>query len=189
MRLTRPSEAAVRRALDDAARRPLSYGLTGMTRHPQPPGWPSSGIRAPLGRGAAAWQRAVAALDRWAQYRTGWTWLYPQSPAIREGELLAAVARHYGLWSVNCCRVVYAPAAPDSESEHAYAIGTLDIHAETGEERFAVERAPDETVWFALTTYARAHHPLARLAPALVRRVQHRFARDAAAAMRRMLGT
>lgn len=186
--LVRPDDRSVRRALERAAGRPLTYPSPGMTRAPAPPGWPVSHIRVPLGRGPEPWRLAVAGLDRWDQYRTGWTSVHPPEPAVAPGTPLAVVGRHYGLWSVNCCRVVYGPdPAQSAEGTHAYAIGTLDVHAETGEERFAVERMADETVWFAVTTYARPHHPLARLAPPLVRRVQHRFARDAAAAMRRML--
>ena len=185
IRLSRPDERTVREALARAAKSDLTYRSPGMTRNPPAPGWPVNRIRASLGTGPGIWERATAALRRWEQYRTRWTTLTPPAPPLEPGATFAVVARHHGLWSVNCCRVVYAPSEAEAAGVYACAIGTLGVHSESGEERFAVEQDADGTVWFELLAYARARHPLARLAPPIVTRVQRRFAQDAAAAMRR----
>lgn len=186
IRPARPGARAVHAALERSAAGPLSYQSPGMTREPPPAGWPVNRIAAPLGRGPGVWSAAVAALRRWEQYRTGWTRLVPERPELRPGAAFAAVARHWGLWSVNCCRVVYAPEAEDEAGDtFACAIGTLAVHSERGEERFAVVRAADETVRFELLAYATPAHPLARLGAPIAVQVQRRFARDAAAAMHR----
>lgn len=185
IRLSRPDERTVRDALARSTEGGLSYQPPGMTRSPPAPGWPVNRIRTELGSGPGVWERATAALGRWEQYRTGWTTVTPPAPALEPGATFAVVARHLGFWSVNCCRVVYGPGDVEADGVFACAIGTLDVHSESGEERFAVERDADGTVWFELLAYARARHPLGRLAPPIVTRIQRRFARDAAAAMRR----
>ena len=156
-----------------------------MTRRPPPPGWPVNRIRTSLGSGPQVWQRAVGALERWEQYRTSWTTLLPAAPSLVPGTTFAALGKHYGFWSVNCCRVVYGPTNAEGGCSFAYAIGTLEEHSESGEERFVIERDSDEKVWFELVAYARAKHPFGKLAPPLVTRVQRKFAHDASEAMKR----
>jgi uncharacterized protein (UPF0548 family) len=59
------------------------------------------------------------------------------------------LARHYGFWSLNACRVVYVVDDRGAQPRYGFAYGTLMEHAETGEERFTVELRPkDETVWY-----------------------------------------
>jgi uncharacterized protein (UPF0548 family) len=185
IRLSRPDERTVSDALARAVDGGLSYDSPGMTTAAPARGWPVNRIRTGLGRGSETWRRATAALERWEQYSTGWTTLTPPAPSLVPGASFAVVARHCGFWSVNCCRVVYATTDAEATGIFACAIGTLDVHSERGEERFAVERRADGTVWFELVAYARARHPLGRLAPPVVTRIQRRFARHAAAAMRR----
>jgi uncharacterized protein (UPF0548 family) len=61
----------------------------------------------------------------------------------------------------------------------------LPDHAETGEERFAVELQPeDETVWYDIYAFSKPNG-LARLGYPISRRLQKRFARDSQQAMRR----
>jgi uncharacterized protein (UPF0548 family) len=65
-----------------------------------------------------------------------------------------------------------------------FAIGTLPVHAERGEERFTVEyHRADDTVRFEIHTFAGPAHRLVRLTYPLMRRVQRRFGREAVAAM------
>jgi uncharacterized protein (UPF0548 family) len=71
-----------------------------------------------------------------------------------------------------------------------FAYGTLPGHAESGEERFLVEwdRAGGD-VWYDLLAFSRPRHVLARLGYPLARRLQNRFAKESAAAMRRAVGS
>jgi uncharacterized protein (UPF0548 family) len=70
-----------------------------------------------------------------------------------------------------------------------FAYGTLPGHAESGEERFTVEwHEADGAVWYDILAFSRPRRLLARLGYPLARRLQKRFARDSAAAMRRAVG-
>ena len=58
-----------------------------------------------MGPETFAW--AVEALRRWRMYETGWTKLcWPDAP-ITEGTVVGVLGRHFGLWSLNACRIVY----------------------------------------------------------------------------------
>lgn len=67
------------------------------------------------------------------------------------------------------CRVV---SVGDETDRFGFSYGTLRVHAEQGEESFAVERDGDGEVTFRITAVSRARHPLARLCPPVARRLQ-----------------
>ena len=72
---------------------------------------------------------------------------------------------------------------------YGFAYGTLPGHAESGEERFAVEwDQADGGVWYDILAFSRPNHLLARLGYPLTRRTQKRFARVSAAAMQKAVG-
>jgi uncharacterized protein (UPF0548 family) len=67
-----------------------------------------------------------------------------------------------------------------------FAYGTLPDHAESGEERFTVEwHGADGAVWYDILAFSRPQQLLPRLGYPFTRKLQRRFARDSAAAMRR----
>src|SRR5262249_59558205 len=67
-----------------------------------------------------------------------------------------------------------------------FAYGTLPEHAESGEERFTVERhEQDDAVWYDILAFSRPQQLLARWGYLFARRLQKRFARGSAAAMQR----
>jgi uncharacterized protein (UPF0548 family) len=69
-----------------------------------------------------------------------------------------------------------------------FAYGTLPEHAESGEERFTVKwHKADDAVWYDILTFSRPQQLLTRLGYPVARKLQKRFARDSAAAMRRAL--
>ncbi len=165
---------------------PLSYPEAGRTRDGTlPAGYPVNRHRAPIGSGRADFEAAVFAMREWAVYDLPWTQLWPLDARVEVGREVAVLVRHFGFWSLNPCRVVYAEREETEEGERfQLAIGTLPWHAERGEERMRVEwiRATDE-VWFDLLAFAAARHPLVRLAHPLMVRLQRRFARQAAQAV------
>jgi uncharacterized protein (UPF0548 family) len=65
--------------------------------------------------------------------------LHPPAAAVREGSTVLVVARHLGFWSMNPCRVVHVFEAQGRTSRFGFSYGTLEGHAECGEERFVVE--------------------------------------------------
>jgi uncharacterized protein (UPF0548 family) len=187
--LKRPSPAEIQAAL--AARRalPFSYPESGQsrTRAPAdcPAGYPINHFRYRVGRGDALYARAVLAVRRWAMYDLPWTEVYPRGAPVEAGQVVVVLARHFGFWSLNPCRVVYVEQRGRGAVRHfSFALGTLPGHSERGEERFRVERRGDE-VWFEVLAFAGPQHWLARLGYPLARRLQRRFARAAAAAVTR----
>jgi uncharacterized protein (UPF0548 family) len=185
--LTRPSDERIHEILERESLRPFTYAEIGATRHRAPGGYPLNHHRDPIGIGERDYRSAVRALRRWAMYDMPWTTLYPPGQPIEPGATVGVLVWHFGFWSVNPCRIVYVLDEQDEQRERfGFAIGTLPEHGEQGEERFTVEwRRDDDSVWFEIYTFARAHHWLVRLTSPLLEQVQFRFGREAVAAMRR----
>jgi uncharacterized protein (UPF0548 family) len=183
--LTKPSRSRICAFIESQRSLPFSYLEQGATRDHPPSGYTVERNRIRLGRGADVFARAVEALQQWKMFDTGWIELcWPDTP-IQVGSTVAVVARHYGFWSLNASRVVYVVDERDMHPRYGFAYGTLPDHAETGEERFAVELQPeDETVWYDIYAFSKPNG-LARLGYPISRRLQKRFARDSQEAMRR----
>ena len=188
--LREPSDAKIQHFLDGQRSLPFSYPEVGASRDGAPPGYGVNHHRGPLGTGSETFERAVWAIQRWKMYETGWTrLLWPVAP-IAEGTVVGVLGRHYGLWSLNACRIAYTieDEAP-SLKRYGFAVGTLPGHVEQGEERFTVEwRATGDSVFYELFAFSRLAHPLARAAPPLARLVQRRFARDSLQSMTAVVG-
>lgn len=186
-RLTRPNEQQIAAFLATQRDLTFSYAEVGCTRGAPPPGYVLDHNRARLGVGRATFERAIVALRAWRQSSLGWTSVHPRGAPTTPGTDVAVVVIHFGFWSLNACRVLYAF---DEDDAHAgvrrigFAYGTLPAHGEIGEERFTVEwHAADDSVWYDLYALSRAGDPLVRLAYPLARRLQRRFARDSKQAM------
>jgi uncharacterized protein (UPF0548 family) len=142
--------------------------------------------RIKLGEGARTFAAAKAALGRWEHFRLGWVETWPPETPIQAGQVVAVIARRVGLWWLNACRIVYVVDEEGPVQRYGFAYGTLPEHAESGEERFTVEwHEADDAVWYDILAFSRPQQLLARLGYPLARRLQKRFARDSAAAMRR----
>src|SRR5207247_2335105 len=95
--------------------------------------------RAELGRGAAAFERACAALRRWEMFRLGWVELHPADAPIRAGTTVGVLVRVLGLWWLNPCRIVALVEDGGALQRFGLVYRTLAGHAERGEERFVRE--------------------------------------------------
>jgi len=136
-----------------------------------------------LGAGGECYRRACAALRRWEPFRLGWAEAFPPVAPIRVGTTVGVVVRHFGFWSLEPSRIV---AVIDEAERFGFVYRTLPDHALEGEERFLVEwRRDDDAVAYERVARSRPRHLLAWLGFPLARLLQHRFARDSAAAMRR----
>jgi hypothetical protein len=83
----------------------------------------------------------------------------------------------------------YAVDEQGPVQRYGFAYDTLPGHAESGEERFTVERREaGGAVWYDILAFSRPRQLLARLGYPFARGLQKRFARDSAAAMRRAVG-
>jgi uncharacterized protein (UPF0548 family) len=183
--LREPSDAHIERFLDDQRSLPFSYPEVGASREGAPPGYPVNHHHGQLGTGQQTFARAVQAIRGWKMYETGWTKLcWPEAP-ITEGTVVGVLGRHFGVWSLNACRIAYTIEEERPLVKHyGFAFGTLPGHVERGEERFTVEwdRA-DNSVSYEVFAFARPAHPLARAGQPFVRLVQRRFAADSLRSM------
>jgi uncharacterized protein (UPF0548 family) len=184
---TRPSDTEVKSFLDRQTHAALTYS-TGQVSASTPKGFNVDSERFRIGTGRKLFSAATVALESWRMFEIGWLQLYPERPTVIEGTNVAMLVRHFGFWSLNGCRVVERMSATDSRFGFAY--GTLDDHAESGQEWFSVELDPaDESVWYAIKAVSRPSALLAKLGSPLARRLQRKFRRESAIAMRSALAS
>jgi uncharacterized protein (UPF0548 family) len=185
--LRKPSPDAVQAFLASQAGLDFSYAAVGATAGTPPAGYVVDHTRVRVSEGERGFNDGLAALGRWDHFRLGWVEAMPADDAIRVGGMVAVLARTFGVWWLNACRIVYL--VDDEEGpirRWGFAYGTLPGHAESGEERYLIEwDRSDDAVWYDILAFSRPRHPLARLGRPLARHFQHRFAHDSAAAMLR----
>jgi uncharacterized protein (UPF0548 family) len=184
--LRKPSADRLRDILAAQAKFDFTYPAVGATAALPPVGYVVDRTRIKLGEGTGTFAAAKAALERWEQFRLGWVEAWPPETLIQAGQVVAVIARLFGLWWLNACRIVYILDEEGPVKRFGFAYGTLPEHAESGEERFTVEwHEPDDALWYDILAFSRPKQLLARLGYPFARRLQKRFARDSAAAMRR----
>ena len=187
--LRRPTAGTIQAFLAAQARLNLTYAAVGATTTTTPAGYVVDHTRIKLGDGEKVFAASKAALERWQQFRLGWLEATPDDTPIQEGQAVAILARSIGLWWLNACRIVAVVDEGGPVRRYGFAYGTLPGHAGSGEERFLVEWDRGEGgVWYDILAFSRPRHVLARLGYPWVRRVQKRFGRESAAAMRRSVG-
>jgi uncharacterized protein (UPF0548 family) len=190
--LNRPTTAELDRVLAGCAGAPLTYDAVGATRGTPPSGYYVDRYAVELGRGAGAFERACDAVRRFVMYPRPWTAVHRSFDEPHQGAEFVAAIRHLGFWSANPCRIVYtldeaagAPAGEDRLCQrYGFALGTLDGHAETGEERFEVCRdTRTDVVSYRVVAFSRPRVLLARLGTPVARMLQRRFGRESRQAM------
>ena len=182
--LRRPSTETIRGFLTVQSKLGFTYTAVGATASLPPADYVVDHTRIKLGQGEEVFMRAKSALGRWQQFRLGWVEVWSPETPIQTGEVVAVIARNLGLWWLNACRIVYVVDEEEPIQRYGFAYGTLPDHAETGEERFLVERdRASGEVWYDILAFSRPHLLLTRLGYPFVRRVQKRFAKASAAAM------
>jgi uncharacterized protein (UPF0548 family) len=184
--LQKPSVDRLHDFLTAQSKFAFTYPAVGATASLPPAGYVVDRTRIKLGVGAGTFAAAKTALERWEQFRLGWVEAWPPETPIQTGEVVAVIARLFGLWCPNACRIVYIVDEQGPVKRFGFAYGTLPEHAESGEERFTVEwHEQDDAVWYDILAFSRPHQFLARLGYLFARQLQKRFARDSAAAMQR----
>ena len=184
--LRKPSAERLRDFLVVQSKLDFTYPAVGATAAVPPTGYVVDRTRIKLGEGAETFAAAKVALERWEYLRLGWVEAWPSETPIQAGQVVAVIARLFGLWWLNACRIVYVVDEQGPVKRFGFAYGTLPEHAESGEERFTVEwHEQDDAVWYDILAFSRPQQLLARLGYPFARRLQKRFARDSVAAMRR----
>lgn len=184
--LRRPAAEAIQAFLAAQAKLNLTYTAVGATATTPPAGYAVDHSRIKLGNGEKVFAAAKGALERWQQFRLGWVEASPEDTPIKEGQVVAVLARSIGLWWLNACRIIIVVDEDGPVKRSGFAYGTLPDHAGSGEERFLIEwDRDDDSVWYDILAFSCPRHFLVRLGYPWVRRVQKRFGRESAAAMRR----
>lgn len=181
--LRKPTASAIGRFLARQRDMELSYDDVGCTRGCVPNSYTVDRYRVRLGQGPRVFAAACDALRSWQMFRVGWVQINPDPPQVAEGEPVAVLIRACGLWWLNAAKIVYVDDRESSPRQFAFAYGTLEQHAERGEERFCVNWTDDDSVWYELTAISQPGHWYTRLGLPLVRWLQRRFAADSQHAM------
>ena len=182
--LRKPSAETIQTFLAAQTKLDFTYSAVGATATTPPPGYVLDHTRIKLGEGEKVFAAAKAGLERWEQFHLGWVEARPSTTPIQAGQVVSVVARIFGVWLLNACRIVYLVNDQGPVKRFGFAYGTLPEHVESGEERFTVEwHEADNAVWYDILALSRPHHVMARLGYPYVRRLQKRFARESAAAM------
>ncbi len=149
---------------------PFTYPEVGATQDPTlPAGYHHVERSAVVGSGRAEFDRAAAAVFRWAAQRGAGLRVLADGPASTPGTvvLMTAGLRRLGLDVP--CRVVWAV---DEPRRRGFGYGTLPGHPESGEESFVVTLEPGGDVVYTLRAFSRLATPLARLGAPVSRRAQ-----------------
>jgi uncharacterized protein (UPF0548 family) len=186
--LRKPNDQQLRQFLDLQAAEPLSYREIGQSNGGSPAGYNVDHNRVLLGHGQAAFDAACTALLQWRMFPAPWTTIWPAGAKQETGTAVVMMARVYGLWWVNACRVVYRADQEVPARRYGFAYGTLHSHVEQGEERFMIEWDQDDKVWYDLRAFSRPRFWIARVGYPITRRLQRRFVLDSQSAMRRIVG-
>lgn len=187
-RLTRASKDEREKLLTAARQLPPSspnvLTLTDGLVKTLPRGFAHDLSRSQIGRGQSAFAAAREAFQRWEQFDLGWVRIANPIPELVPGELVAVEAHTAGLWSINFSRVVEIVDSPPTRFGFMYS--TTALHVEEGQERFVVEfELESGSVTYLIEAISRPRHILARAGYPFSRAMQHRFARDSHARMRR----
>jgi uncharacterized protein (UPF0548 family) len=182
--LFRPTESQIRDVLGSQRTADFSYPQVGATRGEPPAGFAVLRGHVELGRGSATFVRAVDALRQWKMFGVPSVRLcWPEAP-VQSGEAVAVVIKHFGFWSVNCCKIVYVIDEDGPVRRFGFAYGTLPEHAEQGEERFAVEwHRTSDVVSYHILSFSRPGNAVVKIAYPAARWLQRNFLQRSLAAM------
>ena len=173
--------------LDAQAGESFSYAEIGQSTDGTPSGYDHDHNRVLLGQGKVAFEAACLALSRWQMFPTPWTEIWPPGARQDVGTPVLMIARVFGLWWVNACRIIYHLDGHHALRRCGFAYGTLPAHIERGEERFMVECDHEGNVWYDLRAFSRPSYWLVRAGYPVTRWLQRRFVLQSQAAMRRIV--
>ena len=135
-----------------------------------------------LGQGKQVFEQAKAALQQWIHFDLGWVSIEAPNPI--EGLTVPVCVRVCGIWTLHFCCVVYVHEDVGQIQRWCFAYGTLQQHAEKGEERFTIEHNQQtEEVTYEIAAFSRPNHLLSKLGYPFTRMLQKRFGK---ASMQRM---
>jgi uncharacterized protein (UPF0548 family) len=188
--LTKPSRERIQSVIDSSRNAPFNYAEVGRSLEPTPAGYAANHGRVRLGYGEAAFNKAVEALRSWKMFDLDWARMCWPDAKIEVGTTVAALARHFGFWSLHPARIVFLIDDDDARARRiGFAYGTLRGHGERGEETFIIEWVySDDSVWYDLRSFSRPGQLLTAIGYPLARMLQRRFARESTQTMLKAVG-
>src|SRR5438045_1439131 len=105
--LRKPSAERLQEFLASQAKLNFTYSAVGATATVPPAGYVVDRTRIKLGEGTTVFAAAKGALERWEHFRRGWVEAWPPDTPFKVGQVVAVIARLFGLWWLNACRIVY----------------------------------------------------------------------------------
>ena len=189
LRLFRASEDQKKKLLAAAREAPPSspqlLTVTDGALGTPPKGFVRDFSRSEIGRGQHVFMAAREAFQRWEPFNLGWVLVANPTAKIAVGDLVAVEAHTACLWSINLSRVV---EIVDGPTRFGFMYATTALHVEEGQERFVIDFDPESgSVSYLIEAVSRPRHILARIGYPFSRAMQHRFARDSHARMRRCI--
>src|SRR5262245_40970454 len=105
--LFRPGESLIKSALAERAAMTYSYSHVGATRNSPPAGWRINHMRLRVGTGRRDFDTLVNSLFSWQLLAIDGLQVFPSTPTLQPRTDVAILSRHFGIWSVDFCRVIY----------------------------------------------------------------------------------
>ena len=189
LRLLRASEDQKEKLLTAAREAPPSspqlLTVTDGSLGLPPKGFVRDFSRSEIGRGWHVFMIAREAFQRWEQFDLGWVQVANPTAKIALEQMVAVEAHTACLWSINLSRIV---EILDNSTRFGFMYATTALHVEEGQERFVIDFDPESgSVSYLIEAVSRPRHILARIGYPVSRAMQHRFARDSHARMRRCI--
>ena len=185
-----PSDERVRGMLARVATAETTCEHPGVTRgslDAAPAGYTLDAYAVELGRGAAVFEGARAAIAGFEHYPASFSRVVPFEGALREGLVFGTVATHFGFASVHPCRVAFVldEVSEDGARRFGFGLVTLPGHIARGEECFSVAiEGPEERVRLEVRAISRPADLLAWIGRPVLRAFQARFRRELVSGMR-----
>lgn len=156
----------------------LTYEEVGATAGELPAGYHHLRRSRVIGAGEGCFDLAARRILNWDMHRRAGVGVDASTPRAAVGSV---VTMRLGLGPVGisaACRVIEVidSVSNDSGAERGFAYGTLSGHPEIGEERFWVQRLPDDSVIAHVVAFSRPGRWFTRIGGPIGRVVQSRIA-------------
>jgi uncharacterized protein (UPF0548 family) len=180
--LRRPTEERICAELAARKSRSWSYAQVGATRTTPPCGWRINDLQSIVGTGRSIRDQLAARLFGFKLLGVAGVEVFPRDATARPNLDVALLSRHFGIWSLDFCRVIYVLRDEPEENgailRTGFAYGTLPGHAIRGEEIFSIEWRPAiQEVRYHIFSFSSPANLFIRFLSPIARATQTRFAR------------
>lgn len=186
-RLKFPTNSELERLIERQQNQPLSYPIvsSGVSiQEKTPEGYRYDDNRILLGKGQAIFEAGRQAIQAWKMFPGGWACIYSDKTPIEVGRVVVMCAQVWGLWWLNVSRIVFTI---DEPNRFGFAYGTLQHHAESGEELFQVRIDADDNVFYEIQAFSCPHYWAARWAFPVARYFQRQFVKESLTKMKKIV--